>query len=336
MYRKLPSDLTEPTLSGAIVSIVSTLIMLILFISEFNGYLSVEENSEMFVDVAQGGQKIRVNLDIDFPQFPCDIFSLDVQDIMGSHSVNVEGDLVKTRLSSSGSYLEKIKQNTGGDHGHGDHGHGHGHGDVSLDLERVKKAFNDREGCKISGFMLVNKVPGNFHISSHAYGNYLQRIFQDSRINTLDLSHVINHLSFGEENDLNRIKKTFQQGILQPLDNTKKIKPENLRTVGVTHQYYINVVPTTYKDLSNRKYHVYQFVANSNEMTTQHLPAVFFRYDLSPVTVQFSQTTESFLHFLVQVCAIIGGVFTVAGIIDSLVHRSVVHILKKAEIGKLS
>ncbi len=35
IYRKLPSDLTEPTLSGALVSIVSTVIMLLLFISEF-------------------------------------------------------------------------------------------------------------------------------------------------------------------------------------------------------------------------------------------------------------------------------------------------------------
>lgn len=78
MYRKLPSDLTEPTLSGAVVSILSTAIMVILFISEFNGYLSVEESSEMFVDVAQGGHKIRVNVDIDFPHFPCDILSLDV------------------------------------------------------------------------------------------------------------------------------------------------------------------------------------------------------------------------------------------------------------------
>lgn len=55
MYRKLPSDLTEPTLSGAIVSLLSTIIMLVLFISEFNGYLTIEENSEMFVDIAQGG-----------------------------------------------------------------------------------------------------------------------------------------------------------------------------------------------------------------------------------------------------------------------------------------
>ena len=35
VYRKLPSDLTEPTTSGAIVSVLSTIIMIILFISEF-------------------------------------------------------------------------------------------------------------------------------------------------------------------------------------------------------------------------------------------------------------------------------------------------------------
>lgn len=132
---------------------------------------------------------------------------------MGSHSVNVEGDLTKTRLSSSGAHLEKIRQNAGGDHGHGNGG-GHGHHEGALDIERVKKAYKDNEGCKISGFMLVNKVPGNFHISSHAFGNYLPRIFADANINTLNLSHVINHLSFGDESDLTRIKKTFQQGIL--------------------------------------------------------------------------------------------------------------------------
>ena len=34
IYRKLPSDLTEPTMSGALVSIVSTIIMVFLFMTE--------------------------------------------------------------------------------------------------------------------------------------------------------------------------------------------------------------------------------------------------------------------------------------------------------------
>jgi hypothetical protein len=104
-------------------------------------------------------------VDIDFPRFPCDILSLDVQDIMGSHSVNVEGDLTKVRLSKDNERLEEIKHKT--DDGHG---HGHGHGGNGIDFERVKLGFKNEEGCKLTGFMLVNKVPGNFHISSHAFG----------------------------------------------------------------------------------------------------------------------------------------------------------------------
>jgi hypothetical protein len=34
IYRKLPADLTEPTMSGALVSIVSTIIMVFLFMTE--------------------------------------------------------------------------------------------------------------------------------------------------------------------------------------------------------------------------------------------------------------------------------------------------------------
>ena len=64
------------------------------------------------------------------------------------------------------------------------------------------------------------------------------------------------------------------------------------------------------------------------------MPSIWFRYDLSPVTVKFTQWRESIFHFLVQVCAIIGGVFTVAGIIDSVIHKAAVKIVHKAEIGK--
>ncbi len=77
MYKKLPRDLTEPTLSGAMVSIVSVIIMIILFTSELAAYIEIDETSEMYVDVSHSSDKIRVNLDVTFPRFPCDILSLD-------------------------------------------------------------------------------------------------------------------------------------------------------------------------------------------------------------------------------------------------------------------
>jgi Endoplasmic reticulum vesicle transporter len=60
-----------------------------------------------------------------------------------------------------------------------------------------------------------------------------------------------------------------------------------------------------------------------------------FNYELSPITVQFKQVKENFFEFLIYICAIVGGVFTVAGIVDAIIHRSV-SVLFKERIGKLS
>jgi hypothetical protein len=87
--------------------------------------------------------------------------------------------------------------------------------------------------------------------------------------------------------------------VLNPIDGTQKIKPQNLQPIGVMHQYYISVVPTIYEDLSGKRYHVFQFTSNSNEIQTAHMAAVYFRYDLSPVTVRFTQSRQSIFHFLV-------------------------------------
>jgi len=74
------------------------------------------------------------------------------------------------------------------------------------------------------------------------------------------------------------------------------------------------------------------------------LPAAFFKYfyfmknirfDMSPVTVKYWQYKENLLHFLIQICAIIGGIFSVTGIIDALIHKSIAAILRKANLGKI-
>lgn len=61
---------------------------------------------------------------------------------------------------------------------------------------------------------------------------------------------------------------------------------------------------------------------------------VFFMYDLSPMMVQLTESRRSLAHFLTGVCAIIGGVFTVAGMVDSMLYHSQRALKKKIEIGK--
>jgi hypothetical protein len=53
------------------------------------------------------------------------------------------------------------------------------------------------------------------------------------------------------------------------------------------------------------------------------LPGVFFNYELSPIRVRIEERSRSFLHFLTRVCAIIGGVFTIMGVVDRLVEQAV-------------
>ena len=64
-------------MSGALISIISTIRMVVLFMSELQGYLAITEVSEMYVDIGRGDEKIRVNMDLIFHNFPCDIVSVD-------------------------------------------------------------------------------------------------------------------------------------------------------------------------------------------------------------------------------------------------------------------
>ena len=50
------------------------------------------------------------------------------------------------------------------------------------------------------------------------------------------------------------------------------------------------------------------------------LPGVFFIYDISPIMVKFTEKRKTFAYFVTSLCAIVGGVFTVAGIVDSLIY----------------
>ena len=317
MYPKMPKDLTEPTLSGAIVSIVACALMGFLFLTELAAYLNVTTTSEMFVDLNRGGEKLTINIDITFPKFPCGLLSLDAQDIMGAHVVNVEGSMKKFRLNSSGDQLQEEDLLKG----------------KARSDDEIRKQVTDEEGCRIQGYILVNKVPGNFHISSHAFHHRMAQLIKND-MGKLDLSHQINHLSFGDNEDIHFIKSNFDEGVLNPLDSVSKVRPGDVKAP-ISYEYYLKVVPTTYRTLSNKEFYVHQFTANSNDFRSGGMPAMYFRYDLSPVTVKFSQEQESFFHFLVQVCAIVGGVFTVAGLLEHLLHSSISSILSKGRQGKL-
>lgn len=106
-------------------------------------------------------------------------------------------------------------------------------------------------------------------------------------------------------------------------------------------QYHIKIVPTAYVNLDGSIIQSNQFSVTKHKKVVSILsgesgmPGAFFQYELSPLMVKYTERRQSFGHFITNVCAIIGGVYTVAGLIDSFLYHSIKVIQKKIELGKL-
>ena len=51
------------------------------------------------------------------------------------------------------------------------------------------------------------------------------------------------------------------------------------------------------------------------------LPGIFFVYDLQPFMIHSTKTSMPFTHLITRLLAIVGGVYSVCGMTDSLIFR---------------
>jgi len=359
-YPKTLEDFRIKTSSGAAVSIAAAVFILWLFFAELFLFLGHDVRPELLVDVTRG-EKLRINMDLTFHNLPCGYLSLDAMDISGDHQLDVDHNIFKQRLTSSGQPVAAnvIRQDKIGPKAedstkptskscYGAAPDPCDTCDQILEAYRKKgwaarpdeyeqcerEGYNQRmqeqagEGCKLYGFLEVNKVAGNFHIAPgksfqqhHMHVHDLQP-FKNMKFN---LSHTIHRLSFGLE----------FPGVINPLDNTVR---QSEKTHGM-YQYFLKVVPTEYRSLSGELVNTNQFSVTEHFKSVgadgaHGLPGIFFMYELSPIRVKYIESKKSFAHFLTGVCAIIGGVFTVAGIVDSFIYTSMKSLKKKMELGK--
>lgn len=81
---------------------------------------------------------------------------------------------------------------------------------------------------------------------------------------------------------------------------------------------------------------IYEFSASSNQYNASTtLPAALFTYDISPLVIQVVQANLPLYRFLTSLCAVIGGMFTIIGLIHSGVFHALNSIQKKQQLGKL-
>ncbi|XWS54489.1 hypothetical protein CRYUN_Cryun10bG0094000 [Craigia yunnanensis] len=367
-YPKVNEDYYSRTLSGGIITLVSSLAILFLFFSEFRLYLHTVSETRLLVDTSRG-ETLRINFDVTFPAIPCTLLSIDAMDISGEQHLDIKridahGDVIESRQDGIGApKIEKPLQRHGGRLEHNEtycglcFGAEQSDDDCCNSCEEVHEAYRqkgwamtnvdlltrflckffsqckregfiqrvkdeDGEGCNIHGSLEVNRVAGIFHFAPGKSFHH-SNIFLDDLLafqkGSYNISHRINRLAFGE----------YFPVVVNPLDGAQWIH----ETSNGMYQYFVKVVPTIYSDFRGRTVHSNQHFKNLEFIHPNSHPGVFCFYDFSPIKVTFKEEHVSFLHFITNICAVIGGIFTVAGIIDSFVYHGQRKI-KKMEIGK--
>lgn len=215
--------------------------------------------------------------------------------------------------------------------------------------------ITDDEGCNIHGVVALSSGGGNLHLapgrgsgggSSSGHRTLQEALSDDDEneeengaegnakngtktkkkkkevqpISLVDLvlrtfeqwnvSHTVNKIRFGEE----------FPGHVHQLDSQVRVIED---TYGM-YQYYFQVVPTLYKYLNGttiqtNQYSVTEHLRHVSPGSGRGLPGVFFFYEVSPLHVEISEVyTKGYVAFFTSVCAIVGGVVSVMGMIDQL------------------
>ncbi|GMF13972.1 unnamed protein product [Phytophthora lilii] len=213
------------------------------------------------------------------------------------------------------------------------------------------------EGCEISGSISVNRVPGMLVFTARS-----DEVSFNAQ--AIDISHVVNHFSFGQVRRTENLFAGVSGQVAAPSNRyplDKKVY--TIESENVTVEHFLNVsLPALLVWLmavfnacvafvvrmkvvgfdnqdSTRKTHLQQRSYEFSATTTQYedkQPSALFTFDISPLVVQITTDNIPFYHFITHLCAVIGGVFTILGLVDSGVFHAMNSIKKKQQLGKLS
>ncbi|KAK4342441.1 hypothetical protein RND71_038257 [Anisodus tanguticus] len=266
---------------GRPVSIVGLVIMSTLFLHELSYYLNINTVHQMAIDLRRG-ETLPIHINMTFPSLPCDVLSVDAIDMSGKHEVDLDTNIWKgggVRCSSSGRSLGVTDDDK--DHHDDSDNKTHLQGfdqDAENLIKKVKQALAHGEGCRVYGVLDVQRVAGNFHISVHGLNIFVAQMIFGGNTH-VNMSHIIHDLSFGPK------------------------YPGSLKIIVPTEYRYLSkvVLPTNQFSLTE-----YFSPINEFERTW---PAV-----LSPITVTIREERRNFLHFIIRLCAVLGGTFALTGL----------------------
>ncbi|KAF8512861.1 endoplasmic reticulum-derived transport vesicle ERV46 [Hysterangium stoloniferum] len=213
------------------------------------------------------------------------------------------------------------------------------------------------EGCNISGRIRVNKVIGNIHLSpGRSFQTHTMQVhdlvpyLRDTNGHHHDFSHTIHKFAFESDDEYIVRRRDIGMEMKKRLGIDVSPLSGAVATTTKTQymfQYFLKVVSTQFRSLDGEIVNTHQYsvthferdlTEGSHENTQQGLhlshgnsgmPGTFFNFEISPILVVHTEVRQSFAHFLTSTCAIVGGVLTIASIIDQVLFATG-RVLKKS------
>jgi len=330
-YSKVHDDYAVRTKSGGAISVAAMLTIVILSILEFRSYLTEEVLDHIVVDTTLN-QKLPIGLNITFPRLLCEEISVDTVDSMGENQVDIHGGVERVDLNSLGHRLESAPRAPSGEcqsclaadkvsccNTCRELRQAYSEADLPFTEEMVMSPqCHGMVGCQIHGDVLVSKVSGNVHVAlgkaTVKNGKHIHEFDIKDVTNGFNTSHVIHRLEFGN----------VVHDMTSPLEGTSKTVLDG----AYMFHYYIKLVPTLFRNAAGEVVYTHQYSVTDNEKDVMPkkgeltgLPGVFLVYEFTPFMVKKIVKVVPLSHFLISLCAIIGGVFTVSGLIDTVLYR---------------
>ena len=323
LFQKVTVDnSSKPTMIGAILSLSAITIMLFVFLKQVNEYFFIpliQKDTIIFQDDTQES-KVLVNLDIIFPNLPCAVISVDQEDLVGHHRLNIEDSLTKIPIDK-----ERTPNSNKFD---------------GRKTQLLRDAITNQEGCIVAGNVPISKVQGDIHISHHAYRDIYSYLLESGLNEKITLNHKFTLLNFGDQVILEETLKRFQMTDLKEKFNRVVNLPnfESAGSFNLDFDYYIKIIPQIfYDEYTYEQFIAYQYSITSKlkeRLSDDSMPVIMINYDYSPVAVKYTLKRRYFSHFLTNICALIGGVFVIFSIINSIMNKLSESLEEEVKVGR--
>lgn len=297
-FQKISLDnVSQPTIVGSLLSLFAMGLMVFLLMRELIDFYSphIKTDSIVFQD-PNPTEKIKFNLAMKLYHLPCHLASLDQEDSLRNHRLDISDTIKKSVLTKAGKYSIFDQK-------------------MSLKSDSLYKSIEDVDGCNLAGHIPITKVPGNVHLSFHKYRAQwsLLKAQKPELADQVNLSHQFVSLHYGTNKNVNLKKFGFDPRSFYRTADLPNLQNTNPRK---NYDYFLKIIPYQFID-ENRGTHedAYQYSISFKESDfdprEEEMPIILMRYQFSPISMRVTLEKRDYLNFLTHICAIIGGVFVV-------------------------